>query len=117
MLVMWIHFINWIILLTMATVALLSSNQKLSTTAMMVARVCYIIAIITGVIMMIHGWQFHPTLTLLKGLLGLAVIASLEIAFAHKRRHQLSWKLISMAFIFLIVVAIYGLYLTQGRPL
>ncbi|USS89514.1 YisL family protein [Fructilactobacillus cliffordii] len=117
MLILWVHFINWLVLFAAAGIALLSSNHKLSTIFMMVARVCYIIAIVTGIIMMIHSWQSHPTLTLLKGILGLLVIASLEIAFAHKRRKQLSSKLMVIVLVLLIGVAAFGLYLTQGRPL
>ncbi|USS90951.1 DUF1516 family protein [Fructilactobacillus carniphilus] len=84
---------------------------------MMVIRVGYIIAIITGFIMMTNDWQSHPALTLLKIIIGLLVNSSLEVAFAHKRHHQLSIKSLLTILVLLVGVVAVGLYLTQGRPL
>ncbi|USS92846.1 YisL family protein [Fructilactobacillus ixorae] len=117
MLNMWIHFLNWIGLLSAAVVALVSTRPQISRVAMMVSRFCYLVAIGTGILLLPTGWQLHPGLTTIKVVMGLAVIASLEIAFARKRHHQLSKLLMLVVGCLLIVVAAYGLFLTHGKPL
>ncbi|WP_429970289.1 YisL family protein [Fructilactobacillus sp. Tb1] len=117
MYLVWIHLITWIVLLIVTILALFSKSKKTSLIAMMIARVCYLFAIVTGVLLISHAFPNHPLLTIIKVILGLSLIAIIEIAFANKNRMKLTPGLAWLVILFILIVGGFGLYLTSGFPL
>ncbi len=114
--VLWIHLLCWILLVVNVAIGLATSDLKKSENWAMVSRVIYVVAIISGILLFVATWKYHVMLSILKVVLALGLIAFIEIAFAQKQKGQLHASLIWWVAIFLVIVGIFGLYLSQGRP-
>ncbi|MBZ2200756.1 MAG: YisL family protein [Lentilactobacillus hilgardii] len=115
MLWLWIHLVTWVVLTIVVVLGLIAKSHKVTVWAM-TARVLYLIAIISGVILLLGTWQYNPILSTIKVILALGLIAFIEIAFARKQENNFHAGLIWWALCFCIVVGIVGLILSQGRP-
>lgn len=115
MLWLWIHLITWIVLAIVVIIGLTVKADR-ATPWVMTARVLYLVAIISGVILLWGTWQYNPILSTIKVILALGLIAFIEIAFARKSAGKFQISLVWWAGIFCLLVGIVGLILSQGRP-
>ncbi|GHP13832.1 hypothetical protein YK48G_12570 [Lentilactobacillus fungorum] len=110
------HLISWI-LLVIAVILAFAFKDKLATIFMMITRVIYIPMLLSGGFLAWYRIPRAPVSGILKLLLGLAVIALLEMSFARKNRKAdakgLYWTLIGV----FIVTTIFGFYLAGWYPI
>lgn len=96
---MWLglHFWTWIILAILVVVGLTRHSEKRATQCLILARIAYIIMIISGVVLSIRTFNHAPLLISLKFLLGIGTIALIEISFGRKMErtthHLIYWLL------------------------
>lgn len=111
-----IHLISWV-LLVIAVILAFSFKDKLATIFMMITRVLYIPILLSGGFLAWYRIPRAPVSGIVKLLLGLAVIALIEISFARKSRHagskSLYWTLIGV----FVVTTIFGFYLAGWYPI
>ncbi len=112
---LWIHLITWVALTIVVAIGLFSKSKQVTAWAM-TARVLYLVAIISGIILLIFTWKYDPILSTVKVILALGLIAFIEIAFARKQEGKLTTSLIWWVILFCLVVAAVGFFLSQGRP-
>lgn len=105
-----IHLISWILLIITAALAFILKD-KLATIFMMITRVVYIPILVSGFMLALFRVPRDPVLGSLKVILGLAVIALLEIGFARKNHHNLSANIIWTLVIVFALTSVLGLYL------
>ncbi|KRL17329.1 hypothetical protein FD12_GL001847 [Lentilactobacillus rapi DSM 19907 = JCM 15042] len=111
-----IHLISWV-LLVIAVILAFSFKDKLATIFMMITRVLYIPILLSGGFLAWYRIPRAPVSGIVKLLLGLAVIALIEISFARKSRQagskSLYWTLIGV----FVVTTIFGFYLAGWYPI
>ena len=115
MLWLWVHLITWILLTIVVVVGLNVAVEKMVPWAM-TARVLYLVAIISGVILLWNTWQYNPVLSTIKVIFALGLIAFIEIAFGRKQSGKGNRTMIWWALGFCVLVGVVGLFLSQGRP-
>ncbi|AQW20669.1 hypothetical protein PL11_001440 [Lentilactobacillus curieae] len=112
---LWIHLIAWIVLAVIVIIALSSKNNNIFPLAM-TARVIYLVAIISGVVLLLNAWKYAPLLASVKAVLGIGLLGLIEIAFAKKQTSKLSKPLLFSTIGCCILLGFFGLWLSQGRP-
>lgn len=112
----WVHLVFGIILLFAVIMGLAGSADKAKIWAM-VARVCYLVLIISGIMMTNYAWSEKPVLTVVKIVVAILVIGLIEMAFGKKTKGQFSkgimWSVIAMC----LVVGGLGFWLSGGYPI
>ncbi|MBM7616573.1 NADH:ubiquinone oxidoreductase subunit 2 (subunit N) [Weissella uvarum] len=114
---LWIHLITWVVLIVVAAVAVLSNNEKISKVCMMIARLCYIVAIGSGIPLFGYAYHQDPWLTLIKVILAILLIGIIEMTFARKRQHKLTSRFAFIVLLLTILLGMFGMYLAGGAPL
>ncbi|MEJ6400001.1 DUF1516 family protein [Nicoliella lavandulae] len=111
---LWLHLIFVLILIISASMGLLlrSGNQFY----IMIVRVCYLVFIVSGILLFSHAWARDPFLTIVKIIVAIGLIGILEVSFAKRKRNQLTKQWIVIDVLAFIVVIIVGLLLAGGRP-
>ena len=112
MLYMNIHLISWILLMITAILAFVLKD-KLSMIFMMITRVLYIPILVSGFMLALYRVPRDPVLGSLKVILGLAVIALLEIGFARKSHHNLANNIVWTLVVVFALTSVLGLYLAD----
>ncbi|WP_283679189.1 DUF1516 family protein [Lentilactobacillus sp. Marseille-Q4993] len=112
---LWIHLITWVLLLIVVLIDLFGSSQR-PIVWQMIARVLYLVAIGSGIFLLIETFKYNPSMSIIKIIVALGSIALIEIAFAKQNKKQLTTGLVWDAIIGLVVVGVLGLWLAQGRP-
>nr|WP_040471421.1 DUF1516 family protein [Lentilactobacillus kisonensis] len=111
-----VHLISWV-LLVISVILAFALKDKLATIFIMVTRVLYIPILISGGFLAWFRIPKTPVSGIVKLLLGLAVIALIEISFAHKNRGSgskvLYWTLATV----FVVTTIFGFYLAGWYPI
>lgn len=96
---MWLalHFWTWIILTVLVIVGLTRRSEKRITQFLLLARLAYLVMIISGVVLSIRTFGHAPLLISLKFVLGIATIALIEMSFGRKMErdtpHLIYWIL------------------------
>lgn len=96
---MWLglHFWTWIILTFLVIDGLTRHSEKRATQFLILARLAYLVMIISGVILSIRTFSHAPLLISLKFILGIGTIALIEISFGRKMErntpHLVYWIL------------------------
>lgn len=96
---MWLalHFWTWIILTILVIVGLTRHSEKRVTQFLLIARLAYLVMIISGVVLSIRTFAHAPLLISLKFVLGIATIALIEVSFGRKMErdtpHLIYWVL------------------------
>ncbi|UQS81671.1 YisL family protein [Bombilactobacillus folatiphilus] len=111
---LWLHLICGVILVVAALLGLWSRNLQLWS---MLARMDYLFLLLSGVMLIVHAWQAHPVLLIVKLVFVIIAIGILEMAFAKRRRNELSNSTRWLAVLLIVIVLGLGLWLTQGFPL
>ena len=112
---LWLHLISWAVLAVAAGIALFSRTRQFVMWTM-IARVCYLVSIISGVVLMRFAFNRHHMLTVIKILIAIGLIGLLEMAFADKKQHHLSKIIIWSAIAAFVLVTVVGFALAQFRP-
>mgnify|MGYP001227872682 CR=1 FL=1 len=110
---LWLHLLAAVILFGIIFITVIK-KQALAA-VVMTARIDYLIAIISGIMLFDYAWSKSPVLATLKGLAALVVIGLCEILF--KRVNQLTVLGRSLILMAVIVLIIFGLLLSAGYPL
>lgn len=96
---MWLalHFWTWIVLTILVILGLTRHSEKRVTQFLLIARIAYLVMIISGVVLSIRTFVHAPILISLKFILGIATIALIEISFGRKMErdtpHLIYWIL------------------------
>ena len=109
---LWLHLISWAVLAVAAGIALFSRTRQFVMWTM-IARVCYLVSIISGVVLMRFSFNRNPMLTVIKILIAIGLI---EMAFADKKQQHLSKIIIWSAIAAFVLVTVVGFALAQFRP-
>ncbi|WEV69528.1 DUF1516 family protein [Bifidobacterium sp. ESL0775] len=112
----WMHLIVGVVLIIAVAAGLLGPEKGTKIWAM-IARVCYILIILSGVLMIVHAWHRNPVLLIVKLVLALAMIAFAEIGFAKKSKGAATAVAIWVPIALAVVVAVLGFVLTGGFPI
>jgi len=112
---LWIHLITWIILLLVLAMALFT-DAKHRTPFVMIARVGYVVMIVSGYLLTTVAFNRNPALTVLKLLLAFGFIGLAEISFAHAGKLTVSPKWRWLVLGCCVLVGLVGFLLAQGRP-
>ncbi|WP_417852720.1 YisL family protein [Weissella viridescens] len=113
MIFVWIHLITWVVLFVVVSVTLFSRNEKLSKINMMVARLGYLFAIGSGLMLLPYAYNEHPGLTILKVVVAVAVIGLIEMGFARKQRQTLHTRVAFIIMLLILIVGLFGIYLAK----
>lgn len=105
-----IHLISWILLI-ISTVLGFAIKNKPSIIFQMITRVLYIPILVSGFMLALYRVPREPFLGSIKVILGLAVIALLEIGFARKNRQKLSATILWTLGIVFVLTSLLGLVL------
>lgn len=105
-----IHLISWLLLIVTVVLSF-ALKDKLATIFMMITRVLYIPILASGFMLALFRVPRDPVLGSLKVILGLAVIALLEIGFARKNRNNLSANILWTLGIVFVATSLLGLIL------
>lgn len=105
-----IHLISWLLLIVTVLLSF-ALKDKLATIFMMITRVLYIPILASGFMLALFRVPRDPVLGSLKVILGLAVIALLEIGFARKNRNNLSANILWTLGIVFVATSLLGLIL------
>jgi hypothetical protein len=106
-----IHLISWICLI-ITMVLSFALKDKMATIFMMITRVLYIPILASGFMLALFRVPRDPVLGSVKVILGLAVIALLEIGFARKTHHNLSANIFWTLGIVFVLTSLVGLILS-----
>ncbi|MFT8361127.1 DUF1516 family protein [Liquorilactobacillus satsumensis] len=112
---LWLHLITWGILLGVTFGGLTGSATR-AVRCIMIARVCYLVAIISGIFLLEFTWQRALFLTIIKVLAAFGLLGLIEVAFARKLRGTLSGTMRWLTFGMCVLVGIIGLILAHGHP-
>ncbi|WP_288530683.1 YisL family protein [uncultured Secundilactobacillus sp.] len=114
---MWllIHLVSFILLVPITIIGLTRKEEKRIAQWLILDRFLYLLILISGVILVIRTFQYSPVLISVKALLGLAVIALIEIAFGRKQERSLASGLVWTLAIVLVLTAGFGLWLGWGH--
>ena len=82
----------------------------------LVTRVCYLVSIVSGIVLMRFAFARNPLLTVVKILIAIGLIGLIEIAFAGKKDHRLSKPIVWSTLAALVLVTVAGFALAQFRP-
>ncbi|KRM89315.1 hypothetical protein FD21_GL001887 [Liquorilactobacillus vini DSM 20605] len=110
---LWLHLLAAVILFGVILITVI--KKKALATVVMTARIDYLIAIISGIMLFDYAWSKSPVLAVLKALAALVVIGLCEILF--KRVSQLTGLGRGLILMSVIVLIIFGLLLSAGYPL
>ena len=113
---MWVHFVTWIVLIIVAAIAVFSTNQKVSVISMMIARLSYIVAIITGIGLFQYAYQSSPVLTIVKIIFAILLMGIIEMSFAKKKQRRLNRNFAIGVIILILLLGLFGIYLASGFP-
>ncbi|MBZ3777305.1 YisL family protein [Lentilactobacillus otakiensis] len=105
-----IHLISWILLIISTVLAFILKNKS-SIVFQMITRVLYIPILISGFMLALYRVPREPVLGSLKVILGLAVIALLEIGFARKNHKNLAANILWTLGIVFVLTSLLGLVL------
>ncbi|AXX64778.1 DUF1516 family protein [Bombilactobacillus bombi] len=112
----WLHLVVGVVLFVAIIGGLLAKVPQ-AKVWVMIARICYIILIISGALMFSYAWHEHPILTIVKIILAVGLIGLIEMAFAKKLKKQFSRVMFYGALILAVIVVIIGFIMTDGFPL
>lgn len=112
----WMHLVVGVVLIIAVAVGLLGP-AKMTKIWAMIARVCYILIILSGVVLIVHAWPHISVLLVVKIVLALALIALAEIGFAKKSKDTASAVAIWVPIVLVVVVTVVGLIVSHGFPL
>lgn len=94
MLIVWVHLLNWPLMMISAAIALFSQDSRTSKICQMLTRFTYLVAVLSGLYLLGYAMHSQPYLAIIKSVLALLVMASIEMAFAKKKVGQLNaWRL------------------------
>ncbi|UQS87228.1 YisL family protein [Nicoliella spurrieriana] len=112
--ILWLHIIFALILIisTVMALSLRSGNQFY----VMIDRFCYLVFLVSGIVLFPHAWDRNPILTVAKVVAAIILIGLLEMTFAKQKKHQLNKTWITTLAVLLIIVLLLGVILAGGRP-
>jgi len=112
---LWMHLITWVVLLIDLVLGMFIDPKK-RTPFLMIARVGYVVMIVSGYMLMSVAFNRNPALTILKVVLAIGFIGITEMSFASagKRSFKASWRWLVLGCA--VVVGVLGFVLAQGRP-
>lgn len=111
----WLHLVFGIILLVSVIIGLAGPAQKTKIWAM-IARVCYLVLIVSGIFMTSYAWNEKPILTVIKIVVAVLVIGLVEMAFGKKTKGGLTKNIMWMVILMVLVVGVLGFSLSGGYP-
>lgn len=103
-----IHLISAIILLVTACGVILAKTNKQLGSFMVVSRILYLVLLVTGVRLAFFTFGPHPVLTIIKLLVALGLIGTIEVLGAHKGQSKVGLRQILPVGILFVVVIILG---------
>ncbi len=112
----WVHLLFGLILLISVFIGLFGAAKRTPIWAM-VARICYVVLIVSGIFMTKYAWDEKPILTVIKIVIAILVIGLIEMSFAKKTRGEISHGTIWLVILMILIVAGLGLWLSGGYPL
>ncbi|WP_161786428.1 DUF1516 family protein [Bifidobacterium bohemicum] len=116
----WMHLIVGVALVVAVAVGLFGP-EKGAKICVMIARVCYVLIILSGVVMavmsLMHGPLRHPVLLIVKIVLALVAIGLVEMGFARKKRDAVLAVDAWLPIVLIVVVVVLGFVLTGGFPI
>lgn len=112
----WMHLLVGVVLIVAVAAGLLGP-AKMTKIWAMIARVCYILIILSGLLMIVRAWRHNPVLLVIKVALAIAMIAFAEIGFAKKSRGAVTAVAIWIPIVLAVLVLVLGFVLTGGFPL
>ncbi|RWZ61779.1 DUF1516 family protein [Lacticaseibacillus paracasei] len=112
---LWMHLVSWAVLIIAAGIALFSKTRQFMLWTM-ITRVCYLVSIVSGIVLMRFAFTRNPLLTVVKILIAIGLIDLIEIAFASKKDHRLSKPIVWSTLAALVLVTVAGFALAQFRP-
>lgn len=110
---LWLHLAAGIVIL-LAVIMTIVKNQAFKP-VVLAARIGYVAAIISGIMLFSYVWGEHAILTLVKVVVALGAIGFCEVLFA--RIKQFSWFTKALVLIVILAVGVLGLVLSGGYPL
>ncbi|WPQ67562.1 YisL family protein [Weissella paramesenteroides] len=113
---LWVHLMTWVVLIIVASLAVFTSNKRVSVISMMIARLDYIVAIVTGIGLFHYAYQSNPILTIVKVILAILLIGIVEMSFAKKKRQQLNRNFAIVVIVLILLLGLFGMYLASGFP-
>lgn len=111
---MWllIHLVSFFMLIPVTIIGLTRKKEKLIAQWLIIDRFIYIVILISGIILVIRNFHYSPILISIKALLGLSVIALIEITFGHKQERIMTTDLIWTLVIIVLLTISFGFWIS-----
>ncbi|AUJ29953.1 MAG: DUF1516 family protein [Liquorilactobacillus hordei] len=110
---LWMHLVTWIVLL-IVVFSVVFSKKDVSVAAKMIARICYVVALVSGIMLLGYAWEASPVLAVVKILLAIGLIGFCEIYFSQGHNWRSRTK--ALLLVTTILVGLLGFILAGGRP-
>ncbi|WEV72529.1 DUF1516 family protein [Bifidobacterium sp. ESL0790] len=110
----WTHIVAAVVALVAMVIGVLVPVGQLETWAM-VARVCYIVLMVSAVPTIPHAWRANWPMAIVKIVAAFGLIGMCEVAFVHRLKGAASLQVLWLPLLFGIVVFALGLWLARGH--
>ncbi|WEV52847.1 DUF1516 family protein [Bifidobacterium sp. ESL0704] len=110
----WMHIVAGVLVLLALVVGVLGPVGMVEGWAT-VARVCYVVLMISAVPTLVHAWRANWPATIVKIVAAIGLIGMCEVAFAHRLRGAAPLQTLWMPLVFGVVVFVLGLWLARGK--
>lgn len=110
----WTHIVAAVVALMAMVIGVLVPVGQLEAWAM-VARVCYIVLMISAVPAIPHAWRANWPMAIVKIVAAFGLIGMCEVAFVHRLKGAASLQVLWLPLLFGIVVFALGLWLARGH--
>lgn len=110
---LWMHLLAWFVLLIIVVLAVFSKDGA-GKALKMIARLCYVVAIISGIMLLKYAWESSPVLSIVKIIFAVGLIGFCEIYFSRQKDMGKLIKILLVATV--VIVGIIGFILAGGRP-
>ncbi|MDF7664461.1 DUF1516 family protein [Bifidobacterium sp. ESL0763] len=110
----WAHIGAAVVALAAMVIGILVPVGQLEAWAM-VARICYIVLMVSAVPTLLHAWRANWFMTIVKVVAAFGLIGMCEVAFVHRLHGTSPLQALWMPLLFGVVVFVLGLWLARGK--
>ncbi|WEV73886.1 DUF1516 family protein [Bifidobacterium sp. ESL0798] len=110
----WLHIISAVVAMAAMIIGVLGPQNMVEVWAG-VARVCYIVLIVSAIPTIPHAWRANWPMAIVKIVAAIGLIGMCEVAFVHRLHGASPLQTLWMPLLFGVAVFALGLWLARGK--
>ncbi|MDF7640769.1 DUF1516 family protein [Bifidobacterium sp. ESL0784] len=110
----WLHIISAVVAMAAMIIGVLGPQNMVEVWAG-VARVCYIVLIVSAIPTIPHAWRANWPMAIVKIVAAIGLIGMCEVAFVHRLRGAAPLQTLWMPLLSGVAVFVLGLWLARGK--